>query len=88
MPKGKGKGAGPNFFGSRGGKGGWGKGKGKGKGKISEFHDSGWAHVGAAPDWNWAQGTDWAAAASSETQWPPSGAWTGQAAQAEGAPPP
>ena len=89
MPKGKGKGGPPqNFFGGKGGKGGWGKGKGKGKGKISEFDDSGWAHVGAAAEWNWAQGTDWAAAASSEAQWPPSGAWPGQAAQAETAPPP
>ena len=44
--------------------------------------------MGAAPEWNWARGTDWAAAASLETQWPPSGAWTGQAAQAEAAPPP
>ena len=84
MPKGKGKGAGPIFFGSKGGKGAWGKGKGKGKGKISEFDDSGWAHVGAASEWNWAQGTDWAAA----PEWPPSGAWPGQAAQAEAVPPP
>ena len=70
VPKGKGKGAGPNFFGGKGGKGGW-KGKGKGKGKISEFDDSGWAHLGAAAEWNWAAGSDWAAAAPSEAQWPP-----------------
>jgi hypothetical protein len=63
VPKGKGKGTQPNFFGGKGGKGG-GKGKGKGYGKggrISEFDDAGWAHVGAAPEWNWASGSEWAA---------------------------
>ena len=67
VPKGKGKvGPPPNFFGSKGWKGG--KGKGKGKGKIGEFDDAGWAHVGAAAEWNWAQGSDWAAAAPFEAQ--------------------
>ena len=54
VPKGKGKGEQPNFFGGKGGKG---KGKGKGwgnDGRISEFDDAGWAHVAAAPEWNWA----------------------------------
>ena len=75
MPKGKGKGDGkPNFFGGKGGKGGWKGGKGKGKGKISEFDDAGWAHVGAAAEWNWATGSDWAAAAPLEAQWPPAAA--------------
>ena len=53
VPKGKGKGQGqPNFFGAKGWKGKGGKGQGKGKGKISEFDESGWAHVGDAAEWN------------------------------------
>ena len=72
VPKGQGqgKGAQPNFFGGKKGKG-KGKGKGYGKnGRISEFDDAGWAHVGAAPEWNWASGSEWAAAEATQ-QWPP-----------------
>ena len=70
VPKGKGKGAQPNFFGGKGGKG-KGKGKGYGKsGRISELDDAGWAHVGAAPEWNWASGSEWAAVEATQ-QWPP-----------------
>ena len=65
-PKGKGKGQ-PNFYGK--GSGAWAKGgkvfgKGKGKGKISDVDEAGWIHVGAnaGGDWNWASGSEWAAA--------------------------
>ena len=88
-PKGgKGGGGKPNFFGGKGGKGG-GKGKGKGYGKggrISEFDDAGWAHVGAAPEWNLASGSEWAAAEAT-SQWPPAASlWP--PASADAAPPP
>ena len=64
VPKGKSKGAPPpNFFGGKGG--GWkgGKGKDNGKGKISDVDESGWHHVGAGAECNWAAGSDWAVAA-------------------------
>ena len=73
----KGKGA---PAGNARGKGAWCK--GKGKGKISEVDDSGWAHVGPPQEWNWASGSQWAAApAEAAPQLPP-------AVASEAAPPP
>ena len=86
MPKGKGKGAQPGLFGGKGwGKAGKGFGKGKGKGKTSDVDEAGWAHVGAAPEWNWASGSGWATVPA-ESAWPTEPQWPTAAADAAAAP--
>ena len=63
----------------KGGKGFEGKGYGKGKGKVSDMDEAGWTHVGTGTggDWNWAAGSEWAAA-EADPGWPSAATWPSQ----------